>query len=191
VSANLELVQSLFERWERTGVYFGSAEWAHPDITLSLRTTNDSEDRNRDTQCMASANVDLVRSIYAAWERGDYSSGEWAHPDIEFVVADGPMAGKWNGAAGMAEGARSFFEAWEEFRIEPEKLRELDEEQVLVLDSFSARGKASGLDLDQLRAKGASLFCLQAGKVTRFVRYLNRENALAELDLPPEDSPRS
>ena len=30
-----------------------------------------------------SANVELVRSIHGAWERGDYSSAEWAHPHIE------------------------------------------------------------------------------------------------------------
>jgi hypothetical protein len=28
-----------------------------------------------------SANVELVRSIYAAWGRGDWSSVEWAHSE--------------------------------------------------------------------------------------------------------------
>jgi ketosteroid isomerase-like protein len=44
---------------------------------------------------MASMNVELVRSIYAAWERGDYSSTEWAHPEIEFVIVEGPTPGTW------------------------------------------------------------------------------------------------
>jgi len=46
---------------------------------------------------MASANVELVRSIFAAWERADFTSVEWADPAIEFVMADGPEPGNWLG----------------------------------------------------------------------------------------------
>jgi ketosteroid isomerase-like protein len=81
---------------------------------------------------MASANVELVRSIYAAWERGDYSSVEWAHPEIEYVITAGPTSGTWKGLAGMAEGWRGFLSAWEELRTEAEEYRELDDDRVLV-----------------------------------------------------------
>jgi hypothetical protein len=54
---------------------------------------------------VASANLELVRSIFGAWERGDYSSVAWADPEIEFVIADGPNPGSWRGPAGLVEGS--------------------------------------------------------------------------------------
>jgi ketosteroid isomerase-like protein len=141
---------------------------------------------------MACANLDLVRSIQAAWERGDFSSVEWAHPEIEFVIADGPTPASWTGLSGMAEGWRDFLSAWEEFRIEVDEYRELDAERVLVLVHFTARGKTSGLELGQMRAKGAELFHIRGGKVTRAVAYWDRGRALADLARAPEaGSPRS
>ena len=135
---------------------------------------------------MTSANVELVRSIYAAWERGDYSSAEWAHPDIETVMADGPAPGSWTGVAGAAEGWRDFLNAWEEYHAEAEDYRELDDERVLVLIRRSGRGKRSGIELGEIGSKGAVLYHVRGGRVTRQVVYFDRGRALADLGLPSE-----
>jgi ketosteroid isomerase-like protein len=133
--------------------------------------------------------VDLVRSIYAAWERGDFSSTEWAHPEIEFVFADGPSPGSWTGLAGMREGMRDWLTAWEDFRMEAEGYRELDDGRVLALAKDSGRGRASGVEIGQIWTKVAAVFHIRDGKVTRLVAYHTRERALADLGLPPEDGP--
>jgi hypothetical protein len=118
-----------------------------------------------------SANVDLVRSIFAAWERGDYFSGDWADHEIEFVVADGPDPGRWTGLVAMAENWRDFLTAWRGVRAEAEDYRELDDERVLVLFRQIGRGKTSGLEAAQTRARAA------------LVLYFNRDRALADLGL--------
>ena len=140
---------------------------------------------------MASANVDLVRSIFADWQRGDFSSAEWAHPEIEYSIADGPAPGTWKGLAEMAAGWREFLSAWEDFRAEGvDEYLELDDEHVLALQRFSVRGKTSGLDLKRIR--GANLVQLRGSKVIRLVLYWDRERALAELGLKPEaEAPHS
>jgi ketosteroid isomerase-like protein len=133
---------------------------------------------------MSSANVELVRSIYADWERGDYSSAEWADPEIEFVFADGPEPGSWTGVAGMAEGFRGWLKAWEDYRVVADELRELDGERVFVLTHNSGRGKTSGLEIGQMRTRGqANLVHVRGGKVTKFVLYWDRDRAFADLGL--------
>ena len=137
-----------------------------------------------------SENLDLVRSIFADWERGDWSSAKWAHPEIEFVVADGPDPTRGTGLRRMADFWRERLRPWEDHRTEAEEYRELDDEQVLVLDHRSGRGKTSGLELSQIRTQGAHLFHIRDGKVTRLVRYMDRDRAVANLGLAADaDSP--
>jgi ketosteroid isomerase-like protein len=134
-----------------------------------------------------SENLDLVRSIYADWERGDFfSSAEWADPNIEFVLADGPEPGAWTGLAAMAEATRDLLSALEEYRFHAEEYRELDSEHVLVRVDRSGRGKASGLELAQLNTKTAHLFHVRNGKVTRLAVYFDIDRAFADLGLASE-----
>jgi ketosteroid isomerase-like protein len=130
-----------------------------------------------------SENLDLVRSIYADWERGDFSQAEWAHPDFEYVVVGGLEPRSATGLAGMAEAMRDFLSAWEDHRIEAAECRELDDERVLVFTRASGRGKASGLDLAQLRAEWIDVLRIHDGKVTKLVTYADRDRALADLGL--------
>ncbi len=136
---------------------------------------------------MTSANLKFVRSIYAASEGGDFSSTAWAHPEIEFVIADGPSPGSWTGVAGMAESFRSYLIGWKDFRTQADEYRELDDQRVLVLTRITARGKAGGLVAGQMRAKGATLYHISGDKVTRLVYYWDRDRALADLGLSPDD----
>ncbi len=84
--------------------------------------------------------------------------------------------------------ARDWASAWEDLRVEVEKYRELDAERVLVLTRNSGRGKRSGIELSELRGRGATVLHIRDGKVTRFVQYFDRDRALADLGLTPEDT---
>jgi hypothetical protein len=84
----------------------------------------------------------------------------------------------------IGHGVREFLGAWEELRLEADGFRELDAERVLALDHRSGRSKTSGLELGQMRTKGARLFHIRDGKVTRIVG--DRERALADLGLARE-----
>jgi ketosteroid isomerase-like protein len=130
-----------------------------------------------------SENLDLVRSIYADWERGDFSSADWADPEIEYVLAHGPSPGSWRGVAGMSEAWAGVLSAWSHLRVEVDEYRELDDERALVLLRYIGRGKTSGLDLGQMQTAQANLWHFRDGKVTRLVVYWERDPALADLRL--------
>jgi hypothetical protein len=130
-----------------------------------------------------SANLDLVRSIYADWERGDYSHGEWVHPAYAWAWADGPEPSRWKGWAEAREDTRDLLRTFAAFHIEVDDCRELDDGRILVLWRYCAHGKTSGLDATRVPEDGAYLFELDDGKVRRLAFYAEGKHALADLGL--------
>src|SRR5271170_6950287 len=120
-----------------------------------------------------SENLDLVRSIYADWERGDFSRADWADPEVEFVFADGPEPGHWKGRKAMSDRYGDWLRAWRDFRAEPERFFVVDQERVLVFVRNGGRGRASGYELEGRSV--ANLFEVRAGKVVKFVLYWDRD----------------
>jgi ketosteroid isomerase-like protein len=138
-----------------------------------------------------SENLDLVRSIYANWERGDFSSTEWAHPEINYVFlrAGGFAPANAHGRAEMIKAARAYIETWVDLRTAADEYRELDSERVLVFDHLSGRRKRSGPDMQQPAPNSAHLFHVRDGMVRRLVAYEDRDCALADLGLREQAVP--
>lgn len=134
---------------------------------------------------MAQDNLDLVRSIYAQWGRGDFSSAAWADPAIEFGFADGPEPGRWMGLEAMAARYGDWLRGWKAFRAEPERYLVVDDRRILVLVHNTGRGRTSGLEFEQRSV--ANYFELRDGKVTKLVVYWDRDHALADAGLATED----
>jgi ketosteroid isomerase-like protein len=136
---------------------------------------------------MSSANLDLVRSIYAGWERGDWSAPPtWADPEIEFVLADGPDPVSTTGVAEMVEAfTKGFLPAWDQMRTEVEEYRELDGERILAYVQNRGHGRGSGIDISQVMGtgEGANLWVLRDLLVVKIAIYWDRARALADLGL--------
>ena len=62
----------------------------------------------------------------------------------------------------------------------------IDDERVLVLHRYSGVGKTSGLQIGEIASKGADLFYLRDGRVTRLVLYWECDRALADLGISTE-----
>jgi hypothetical protein len=98
------------------------------------------------------------------------------------VTVGGLEPGGATGLAAIEERSRDFRTALGDIRLQAAEYRELDDERILVLTRDTARGRTSGVDTVQRRAR---LFHLQGGKVTRMISYWDRDRALADLGIEP------
>jgi uncharacterized protein len=128
---------------------------------------------------MSGENVEVVRKVVDEWNRRDVDAliaratedFEW-HPVLVESVEGG---GVFRGHDGFREFLREWNSTWETWKLEAEEIRDLGE-QVLVLTRVHAKGRGSGIVLDQ---SAAHLFEFRDGLLCRAQTFFDRDEALA------------
>jgi ketosteroid isomerase-like protein len=135
-----------------------------------------------DTEPVAEdADLELVKGIFRAWERGDYSSVEWAHPDISYDVP-GPDR-EVRGIEQMSRAWIHWLQSYKDFRVEARSFHRAGD-TIVVEQAFHGEGRASGIPLEEI--VGAAAFTVRDGKVIRFRGYTNLPEALADAGIEPD-----
>ena len=126
---------------------------------------------------MSNENVELIRRIYARWERGDFATAEFFDPRIEYfrVGAEGVGgSGEWQGVGEMWRALLEWFQAFEDIKIESERLVDVGA-RVLVISRVTGRGRRSGLDLEY---EVGHVFTIGNGRILRWEDYRDPAEAL-------------
>jgi ketosteroid isomerase-like protein len=128
---------------------------------------------------MSQANVEVVKEIFSAWERGDFTAIDWADPEIEFSIP-GPDLDVHRGIEAAGRAWAEWLNAFDEFKVIGEEFHDAGD-RVVVKQVFRGKGKGSGIPIDEI--PGAAVFTLRDGKVTRFQGYVTVEEAMASAGL--------
>ena len=121
---------------------------------------------------MSQENLEIVRSIYSAWAKGDFTSVEWADDDIEFAM---PREAATRGLAAMGRNFADWLRAWDGVATVPKEFKVVGD-QVLVFHEFRGVGKRSGIPAADF--SGACVFTLREGKVVRLILCVSPSDAL-------------
>jgi uncharacterized protein len=127
---------------------------------------------------MSQENVEIVRSGYEAFARGDVDSVlDRLDPEVDWHPAIGPLVGveSVRGREAMRRFlTRDLFDGFDQFRAEPLSFEDLGD-FVLVMGRYIGRGESSGIEMDQ---RVATLYELRDGKTVTMRDYATREEAL-------------
>jgi ketosteroid isomerase-like protein len=131
---------------------------------------------------MSQENVEIIRRLVDA-----FNEAGMAAPLEEFFADDAvfeepPEQPSVTVAVGRDEVRRvfgRFDEAWEEHRSEPEELRAIDHERVLLLSIDHFRGR-DGIEVSQ---PSATVWTLRDGRITRMQTFWERMTALKAVGL--------
>jgi ketosteroid isomerase-like protein len=121
-------------------------------------------------------NVDIVRSGYEAWNRGDLDEiGRMTDDSFEWSeAAEVPGAGTRRGRAEFDHYLRSFSRFWRQFEFEPIEIRDLGDR---VLAVVIERGRSVHDDVE-VSQRFVHLWTLRNGKAVRLEGFYDKAAAL-------------
>ena len=130
---------------------------------------------------MSQENVEVVREMYEAFNRGDLEGAlKLLHPQPELHQAPEVVdAEVFIGLEAFLRGMSLFMEDWDDPRLEPQDLDEVGD-CVLLRVRVSGRGKASGI---QMTTEFFHSWTLREGKPYRCFVRSTREDALEAVGL--------
>jgi len=126
---------------------------------------------------MSQRNLEVVRRSYEAWSRGDFEAFFRSFDaDIEWHLPEGGInADIYRGHREVRQFMESYLEAFDCFRMEPERFFEMGDRIVVFVHS-RARGKGSGVEVE---VRPAHLWTMRDGKAVRFELFPEREREKA------------
>jgi uncharacterized protein len=126
---------------------------------------------------MSQENVETVRRLFPAFNRRDIDALlEPLDPHVEWVPIMAALEGRvYRGHEGVRRWIEDLDEYWELFEVDSQELIDLGD-RVLVLGCWRARGRVSGVGLDN--EPGTWLLHFKAAKVVRMQTYTDRAEGL-------------
>jgi ketosteroid isomerase-like protein len=121
-----------------------------------------------------SDDLSLLEGLLGEWSRGEFWNAEPYAEDVVFVVS-GPDGAEYHGIDGLTAAWRDFLSAWDDFRIETERVVRGKGDVYALLMRLQARGKGSGIDTD---AQVANVVSMHDGRIARLEMFWDREAAL-------------
>jgi ketosteroid isomerase-like protein len=126
---------------------------------------------------MSQENVETARGLFDAFNRRDIAAlVEPLDADVEWVPIMAALEGRvYRGHDGVKQWIDDLDEHWELFEVEAQEFRDLGD-RVLALGCWRARGRVSGIGLDN--EPGTWLLHFNSRQVVRLQTYTDRAEAL-------------
>lgn len=132
---------------------------------------------------MPEIHADLINRAYEAMNARDVDAAKaMAAPDIELRTRFTGVAGRaYRGFSGIEQWFADVHEAWEDVEQIPQRFIEVSPERTIAVVRFKARGKASGVEVDQ---EIAPIFTIRGGRVIGIETHPSVDAALAAAGRP-------